>query len=76
MKVLDFPLVSKGAEVSWQICPRVRDALVIIKQGENIVELTPIQGLEFLRIFADKLHGAHLYNIQHGCVGLGPVDQL
>lgn len=73
MKVVDFPLLSKNAEVSWEVCPRVRDAVVKIKQGDNLVEFTPIQGIEFLKVFADKLLGAHLYNIEHGCVGLGPI---
>jgi hypothetical protein len=76
MRVVDFPLLSKKAEVSWEVCPRVKDAVVLIKQGDNLVEFTPIQGLEFLKIFAGKLLDAHLYNIQHGCVGLGPVDNL
>ena len=66
--VVDFPMVSPGVEISWKVCERVGDAVVVIKRGDNVIEMAALQALEALSVIAGITCEALAYCIENECV--------
>lgn len=69
MTVLEFPksIVVPGVEVYTEEDIHSEDLIVVIKQVDSLIKITPLQAISLISAISEVSHDAVIVNIERGC---------